>query len=299
MQITSAATSDTALPNIHSLPLSERCALMRDVWARKSRFQQEFGADAVDLPCGNFTQSWRAEILRILTEKGAIPAGTELENLHNVISPEMKAYGFDDGVNKITTYLYDTDAQFAAHYHRFVKEAIAPHFPYAFYFQATPTIRIHCPNGENAHHYPRYHTDIGYGHPPEEINIWIPLTAPVAPQQHGFRCANVAASQEILDGYGFDFTPFIQRAVEDKPYNAEINNVAPQVQTQMGSFHAFDSRCIHTGEPLLNHTRASIDVRIIPVADFESLPVEYQGTGRRRIRYVPGQAYHPLSSREL
>lgn len=62
---------------------------------------------------------------------------------------------------------------------------------------------------------------------------------------------------------------------------------------------AFDSRCIHTGEPLMNHTRASIDIRIMPVEDYDNLEVEYQGLGRLKILYAPGQAYYPLSSDKL
>jgi|GEM_PF-1608484 len=299
MQITTASKELDEKANIHSFSAAERAQMMRAAWQGQSRFQKDFNKDYIDLGCEIFTQSWREQIMRILVEKGAVAAGTQLEDLHRILSPEMKAYGFDDGVNKITTYLYDTDAAFEAHYHRFVKECLAKHFSYPFYFQATPTIRIHCPDGENNHHYPRYHTDIGYGHPPEEINIWIPLTAPVAPQQHGFRRASVEDSRTILEPFGYDFTPFIERAVNDKPYNHELNTFAPQVQTPLGKMHAFDSRCVHTGEPLEKHTRVSIDVRIMPLADFDSLPVEYQGTGRRRIRYVPGQAYHPQLSNEL
>jgi hypothetical protein len=241
----------------------------------------------------------RSEIIRLLEAKGVAVPGGKLEQLHRHIGPELKKYGFDDGVNKVSSLLYETDDGFTRSYHRFVKEAVGRHFAYPFYFQATPTVRVHCPDGENSHHYPRYHTDIGYGHPPQEINVWIPLTSPMAPQYHGFRRTDVAHSREILEQFGFDFAPFIDRAVQDKPFNIRLNDVSPQVETKFGQFTAFDSRCIHTGEPLQLHTRVSIDIRIMPVADFEELSIEYQGTGRRRMRYVPGHGYHSLSSEEL
>ena len=45
-----------------------------------------------------------------------------------------------------------------------------------FYFQKTPTIRVHCPNSDKDNHYPMFHNDIILGHPPQEINVWMSLT---------------------------------------------------------------------------------------------------------------------------
>jgi len=297
--MTVAAEAATGLRSVHSLGDDERKALVSEIYHRKSRFQREIGKDFADFDCAASAKELRAEIIRLLTAKGvAVPEG-RLEQLHRHIGPEFKKYGFDDGVNRVSSLLYDTDDAFTGAYHRFLRDAVAKYFPYPFYFQATPTVRVHCPDGENSHHYPRYHTDIGYGHPPEEINIWIPLTEPVPPQYHGFRRTGVAHSQGILKDFGFDFAPFIDKAVKDRPFNILLNDIAPQVETPFGRFTAFDSRCIHTGEALQLHTRVSIDIRIMPVEDFNALSVEYQGTGRRRMRYIPGHGYHPLSSEKL
>jgi len=293
------AKSAEPLPSVHSLNEAQRSDLVRKTYDATSRFQREFGKDAMDLDCKEHAQELRAEIIRLLTAKGVTVPERKLEQLHRHIGPELKKYGFDDGVNKVSSLLYDTDDAFTKAYHRFMKEAVGRHFPYPFYFQATPTVRLHCPDGENSHHYPRYHTDIGYGHPPAEINIWIPLTEAAPPQYHGFRRTDVAHSRDLLAQFGFNFDPFIDRAVKDRAFNMLLNDVSPQVETPLGMFTAFDSRCIHTGEPLQIHTRVSIDVRIMPVEDFAALPVEYQGTGRRRMRYVPGHGYHIHSSQEL
>jgi hypothetical protein len=281
------------------LPAGERAQLMRREWAKESRFQREFGSDAKDLPTGNFSELMREQVMRQLRNRGIVQAGAQLEKLHETVPQELKDYGMDDGVNVISTYLYDTDEEFTTSYLKFVKECLGAHFPYPFYFQATPTVRIHCPNGKNANHYPRYHTDIGYGHPPQEINLWLPLTVPMGEQRHGFRKASVADSRTILEPFGYDFAPFIARAVNDPAYNQELNKLAPQVETGFGFCNAFDSRCVHTGEPLLNHTRASIDVRIMPVEDYNNRTIMYQGTGRRRVLYAPGAAYYHLPSDQL
>ena len=288
------------LRNIHDLTSQERKTFMRQKFMRKSRFEQEFaGKNQIELACGNHAQLLRDEVIRLLALKNVDVVAGELEHLHKTIAPELKDYGFDDGVNKVTALLYDTDDAFTSAYHAFIKEQIQAFFPYPFYFQATPTIRIHCPDGKNADHYPRYHCDINYGHPPEEINIWLPLTSPIQPQYHGFRLTNLAFTRQILEKFDYNFEPFIESAIHDKPFNHAISEHAPQVTTELGKMIAFDSRCIHTGEPLLHHTRASMDIRIIPVADFETLEVEYQGTGRRKIRYVPNHAYYSLSSEKL
>lgn len=285
--------------NIHALASTERAALYRSEYQGKSRFQKEFGADAVDLDIGEYGQIFRAELLRLLASKQTIRGDEPLESLHLHLEQEMKDYNFNDGVNKITTLLYDTDDEFSSTYLGFIKNILGPLFPYPFLFQATPTIRIHCPKGKNSDHYPRYHTDIGYGHPPQEINLWIPLTAPQPPQQHGFRRMSHHDSAVLLDSFGYDFAPFIDRAIKNKDFNQSLNTKSPQVSTPFGKIHAFDSRCIHTGEPLESHTRASIDIRIIPLEDFARLPVEYQGTGRRRILYKPGECYHSVTSDNL
>ena len=46
---------------------------------------------------------------------------------------------------------------------------------------------------------------------------------------------------------------------------------------------AFDSRCIHSGEPMKSHTRISMDIRILPLSQYEKMNIEYQGSGRRKI----------------
>lgn len=284
---------------MHTLSDAERKSFYRKEYSSQSRFQRAFGKDRVDMEIGEFGALFRSEVMRLLAAKGAVSGKETLEELHQSLPQDMKDYNFNDGVNSITTLLYDTDDAFTAIYHRFIREVVSRHFPYPFWFQATPTMRLHCPGGKHSDHYPRYHSDISYGHPPQEINIWIPLTQAKAPQQHGFRCMDVEASRTVLEAFDYDFGPFIDRAIHDKPFDYELNEKAPQVETPLGKMAAFDARCIHTGEPLEQHTRASIDIRIIAVDDFNALPVEYQGTGRRRILYIPGECYHALSSDRL
>lgn len=296
---TAIRSAEVERPYIGTLTTDERKALMRRKFTEECRFHKEFGVDMIDLDAGAHAHIMRSEVIRILESKGVrVPQGN-LEALHQHLSAKQKCYGFNDGVNQVSTLLYDTDTIFMEHYHDFVQGCLNRLFPYPFYFQAIPTVRIHCPEGENNHHYPRYHTDINYGHPPEEINLWIPLTEPQPPQQHGFRMMSLADSQHVLEEFDYDFGPFVEKAIGDAAFNQHLHSVSPQVSTPLGKIFAFDSRCIHTAEPMLSHTRVSIDIRILPLADFEASPVLYQGVGRRKIRYLPGEAYHPLLSTSL
>lgn len=298
MTATTAKTTPKR-PTIHDLTVEEKKQLMRREWAGESRFQHEFSADFCDIEAGGYPAQFAAHVLRLLRQKGVINRDVPIRDLHRQLAPELRDYNYDDGVNKISTFLYDTDEAFVSLYHRFIRDCVQHYFPYPFYFQATTTIRIHCPDGKNANHYPRYHSDIGYGHPPQEINLWMPLTDPEPPQQHGFRCMSVADSREVLEAFDYDFTPFIDRAINDKLFNHALNKRAPQVDTPYGKMRVFDSRAIHTGEPLERHSRASIDIRILPVEDYDNLSIIWQGSGRRKMLYVPGQGYYEKHSGEI
>jgi hypothetical protein len=253
-----------------------------------------FNNDHVEIDCHAQSTAFRQEIERILLEKKLIQEKIPLEHLHEVLSDEMKAYNFNDGVNKITTYFYDTDDQFIQVYHQYICFLRKHFIKEPFWFQATPTLRIHCPNAENSNHYPRYHSDISYGHPPEEINIWFPLTDLL--DGHSFRTMSVATSRTILQPFDYDFGAFIHAAIHDKAFSKYCENKANPVITPFGKMLAFDSRCIHSGEPMQSHTRISMDIRILPLSQYEKMNIEYQGSGRRKILFTPGNCYHPHDS---
>lgn len=287
-------TTASIKKNINELTLEEKKALVKKTYQTKSLFQNLFAHDSEEFHCKEFSHSFRAEINRILLENEIIEKSISLEKLHEYISDDMRAYNFDDGVNKISTYFYETDAQFKSVYHSYIRFLRENFLKQPFYFQETPTIRIHCPNAKNSNHYPRYHTDVNYGHPPEEINIWLPLTDVLS--GHCFRMMSFAESKKIIEKFDYDFSQLINSAINDKDFSAFCDNISQEVLTEFGNMLAFDSRCIHTGVPLEKHTRVSMDIRIIPVAQYEKMDVIYQGSGRRKILFAPGNCYHEKDS---
>jgi hypothetical protein len=282
---------------LNTLSRDERKFLTRKTYAGKSYFESLFHQDQCELECRQFSMAFRNEIERTLMEKNLLQEVIPLEKLHEVLSDEMKTYNFDDGVNKISTYFYDTDSQFISVYHQYIKFLRENFIKEAFWFQATPTLRIHCPHAKNANHYPRYHSDISYGHPPEEINIWLPLTTLL--EGHSFRTMSVASSRIILEKFDYDFDAFIHSAIHDKDFSNYCENIASPVTTPLGNMLAFDSRSIHSGEPMKSHTRISMDIRILPLSRYEKMEIEYQGSGRRKILFTPGNCYHHQDSDHL
>lgn len=287
--------------NINELTREEKSVVMRGEFEKESPFQNLFPNQShTKLSCKKFYQKFRNKIADLLVSKGIIKeVNFPLEQLHLHIPQEMKDYNFNDGVNKITTFFYENDEEFAQIYLDFIKDFVREKFNFPFYFQATPTIRIHCPSGKNADHYPRYHTDIGYGHPAQEINMWLNLTKPMGEQHHGFRVMNIKDSLNLYRKYNYDFESLVKQAIENKEFNSECSKISPQIDTKEEEILVMDARCYHSGEPLLNHTRISMDIRIISVEDYNDLPIIYQGAGRMKILFCPGECYYTLSSDKL
>ena len=208
----------------------------------------------------------------------------------------MKDYNLLNGVNKISQMFYDNDIEFKKVYFSFIKYISKNVFKFPFYFQTVPTIRFQCPKGRNNHHYPRYHNDIAYGHPYEEINLWIPLTVKNKSENHGFRIMNLKNSKKIVKNYGYNLDKFVNDCISERGINFKYHKLSSKVKVNYGKMLAFDSRCLHTGEAMLNQTRVSIDIRITPVNEFKKTKYRYQGLGKRKILFEPGKCYFKNST---
>src|SRR5262245_12333869 len=112
MARTATQAKTEEVPSIHSLGIAQKQAFMREVWGRRSRFQSEFGADGATVDCVEFAELFQKQVVRLLSKNGIHTNVAGLTTLHEVLSDEMKAYGFDDGVNKVSTLLYDADEDY-------------------------------------------------------------------------------------------------------------------------------------------------------------------------------------------
>lgn len=239
---------------------------------------------------------FREETLRLLKEKQIIDKEVnDLENIHNyVFDKSLTDYDFNSGVNGITRALYDVDDNFLSLYMNFLKNLYYK-LGYDFYFQECPTIRVHCPDAINQHHYPRYHSDCFYGHPPQEINVWFSLTNNI---HSGFYFMDYFNSKQWLEEVNNDEELFIKKAIEDKDFNKKADALCFEVESNTDKIFLFDSLCIHTNQPRTGDSRVSIDIRINPVDNFVD---GYIGKGRMKAEFKPGGrfGYYIKSIKEI
>src|SRR2546426_7015610 len=240
------------------------------------------------------------EVSRLLAEKGLINTSESvfpLEELHEYLPAGIKALD-ESELNAVSRAFYETDDRFLYLYHRFVREILAPLFEADLYFQITPTMRFQFPHQDGFTWKPRIHTDIMLGHPPYEVNVWIPLTP--AYSTNSMMIARVKDSMRLLEEVSFDFQTLAYRVQRDSIFWERCASVCHPVTLDYGSFLMFDPRCLHaTQYNSTPHTRVSIDVRIIRREDLESMKLAYRGTGRKKLRFAPGHYYHAQSCSEL
>ena len=277
----------------NSLPINVKNKFTKDEYNKKSFFQNKLarGKTNKNYKIAIFAKILRDEILRLLNKKKIIKDDIKLEQIHKYINKSLREYDLKHGVNKISQMFYENDTEFKKKYFSFIKYLSKEVFKFPFYFQAVPTIRIQCPQAKNSHFYPMYHNDISLGHPFEEINLWIPLTNKSIIENHGFRIMSFKNSKRILKRFDFSLDHLLNNCIKKKKINFKLNKIAKKVGTKYGSMLAFDARCLHSSETMLNQSRVSIDIRIIPVKEYSKMKYRYQGLGKRKILFEPGKCY--------
>ena len=217
----------------------------------------------------------------------------EMSNLHNKLDENLKVYDQKFAINQISTHFYDMPDVFKNKYIELLKLQIRKVIGQDFYFQNNPTLRVQMPHISAKPMYPFFHSDIQLRHPPYEINLWMPLNQPSDSEGYGFSISSLKESIEIYKKYNFN----ILKISEDGRKSAfnHLNSISALQNFDYGQAVLFDTRCLHSTQPLKNHTRVSIDVRITPVDLFHKFNHHYQGTGRKPVIYKPGDGYNSKS----
>lgn len=211
------------------------------------------------------------------------PAGGKLDQLHLRV-PKIAQDLDETQINDFTTLLYDLGPKFASVYRGFLRSTIASMFSAPIYFQRIPTIRVHFPNQEGFGTRQSWHSDIMLGHPPGEVNVWLPLTDAI--DGNTMDILHRADSLPLMDMVGGDFTQF------GSAFDHACKTVARPVVMEQGKYLMFDPRCIHaTQHNKTNKTRVSMDFRVIPVPALAALRRSYTGGGRRPQPFAPGGYY--------
>ena len=280
--------------------LGDRKAFLADL-GRENLLVRKLGKDHY---YGSFPQEqfdFAGELRRLLVGKAIVTSDSlrdvPLEHLHVLLTDEQKALDQSE-LNAVSKAFYDTSDEFERIYVRFVREVLAPLLGEDLYFQATPTIRFQFPHQRGFDWKPRLHTDIMLGHPPQEINVWLPLKSYEG--TNSMLLATAAHSRSVLSALDYDLRQFAWRVQADDEFWASVTASMHPVELRYGQFLLFDPICIHaTQNNVSETTRISLDVRVLGRRDFQSMGLEYRGTGRRKMLFAPGHYYSEKSTREL
>lgn len=215
-----------------------------------------------------------------------------ISSIHKMIEDEKKSYDLEFGINELTKIFYEMNEDFKHSYVALLKEDIRKFIGEDFYFQKNPTLRVQLPHKTSEIFYPFFHSDIQLGHPPFSINLWIPLNEPNKKEGHGFSITSLKETIKIFEELDFEFDDLNKNK---KKYYEKLKNISKVQNFNFGNSLMFDSRCLHSTIPLINHTRVSIDVRIVPVSEFKKYKNIYQGTGRNKVKFIPGEGYNEMS----
>lgn len=267
-----------------------QAVIQRDM-RRKSYFQAHFDESGIarrryDLNAFPLPQA----MYDMLYAKGIGKPGTPLDELHKAVPEAMTALD-SSGINEVSRQLYDITPDFAAEYRRFVEGHICRELiGEALVMQQSPTLRCYFPKARGFEWRLNYHTDIMLGHPPQEINIWLPFTR--AYGSNAMRIAPLAPSLDILGRYGFDFVRFAEAVQVDDALQEELLAITAPAVMEAGEVLLFDSRCLHVLQNnQTDHTRISMDLRVMRLSEYKALEVPYTGTGRRRMPFTVGEYY--------
>ena len=246
---------------------------------------------------------FKHHIKRMLLEEGVTSrTDYDLKNIHNIVEDEYINFNQFDGTSPLGRIFYEPDDKFIDNYHEFLKWFNKNIFQFDFYFQATPTIRFNCANaqltGEDRRlPYPRYHCDVEYGHPPQEINLWWSFTDN---EQSGFSVSNLKDSEKWYGEYDFDYDKFTEDSWNNEPnFVKRGESISEEVTKNGDTMILFDSRIIHSAIARKDKTtRVSLDVRLTAVDDFVD---GYVGKGRMGAEFKPGGkfGYHEKSIKNL
>ncbi len=193
--------------------------------------------------------------------------GGRLEELHKnyvmpLLSPEYNrtlVEGKED-IPEIqrSAYALMRSPGFQESYQAFLREYVAPLFAEELLFQAVPSAKFHFPGNRGT---PEFHRDSDFGHPREEVNIWIPLT-------------RVEPGSTLWIEHEDSHVPVLIETDQFILFHGSIR--------EHGS-HISDS----------NKTRVSIDARVLRVRDCEAVAEGKQSeiTGTR---FAAGEYYERL-----
>jgi len=271
-------------------------------------FNKKFNSSIVNVPYSFWNKVYKDEIYSFLKKELNLLEDFELENAHKYLDTNLlsikEANHPSNNRNKINELMFEFCNFSENIYLNFIKWIYSDIIKEDFYFQKTPTIRLHIP--EQNFLYPKWHSDCFLGHSPKEINFWFGVTNN---KESGFWVLDLENSKKWLSKYDYDLDYFFDNAsLGEEKFIKNIYQKAKEIKNVLNSITIFDGRCIHTA---LNRTmkdpttRISIDTRIILKKEYKWSKIDqkplYIGKGIKKANFKPGGkfGYHKKSIEEI
>lgn len=276
----------------------------------------ENGKHWVQYPGKNF--DFRQAVEAYIREKSGLKKLLPLEQVHKSLPPESLV-PVKGSLNLFSGPLNETNRALVDTYYRFIG-FLSQTLGFDFVFETNPTLRLHFPVKAPDRFRSRegklltYHSDTLLESPFEEINCWLPLTH--CEGNASLQIADLQDSIKILDAFcqhlNYDSEKYLNGRMlffeflrDNDILQKSVLKACKPLPINFGEMIVFDSRTIHgTGENDTDSTRISIDFRIIPLKQYESLLKKYEKGGG----VVPvfegkpikqGGFYHLKTAREL
>ncbi len=221
-----------------------------------------------------------------VTEKDFSKNNFNLEKLHLCLNSNKKNLD-ESEQNEISISFYETSEDIQSSYISFLETYVSSLFNENIHYQVVPTFRFHFPNQRGYNWKNRYHTDIMLGHPPFELNLWIPFTNVYG--SNSMRITSYKDSLELIKQCDNDFEIFASKTQYDESFIKDLESKSYSLEMDYGDFIIFDPRCLHcTQYNDTKDTRISMDVRIILESAISRYSREYKTTGRKKMPFLPG-----------
>ncbi|MHC8348817.1 phytanoyl-CoA dioxygenase family protein [Pseudomonas sp. RT4P38] len=197
---------------------------------------------------------------------------------------------------------------------------LSQHMGFDFVFEHNPLVRYHIPSKlDDRYRLPdgelfTHHSDTLLGDYFQQINMWLPFcdvkdTAALSVCSKHTSIATLKAFARDQD-YNYDQykesrVAFFDYAKQRPQLMADLRTDAMPTNLRYGQCLMFDPRVLHgTAENTENMTRVSMDFRIVPVDDYETIIKELEHHGGRPNSYegeglIKGEFYNALTAREV
>lgn len=170
---------------------------------------------------------------------------TDLALLHELVPPTRMNAVYD------ALYSLVRESSFRQHYRRLVEKEVGPFFDKPFRYQRVPGIRIHTPSSRTV----QYHSDYWYGHGPDVLNFWMPIT-----RSFGTNALHVATLESSLR----EIDEIVDKRMRQPEIDERLKTICEPVELDFGTIRVFNAQTAHgTLQNDTDKTRISVDFRIL------------------------------------